>query len=345
MTLSVHILPETPSSPPVWVCAELRLINPLNHPSVKNRLNASYSLNGYLPEGRFDAVMVQRRGWPDLTLIRAQELVRTVRARGAKLIYDIDDDLLCAHPIPSVDAELASGRAVILFLAHEADLIISSTAPLAARMVTCPAPKRVWRNAIDERLLGKPAWTPLRPGKRQVVGYAGTQSHLRDLLSVTESLRGTLMERADRVGLDFMGTADVDHLKSLFGPLLTNAPRPITDYRSYLQTMQIKIRWDVAIAPLLDCAFNTSKSDIKFLEYASFGIPGVYSTSSAYEAVINGELGILAEHVDFGRAILDLLEAPERRRIIAQNAYDYVMQERTLANNSHELVSIIETAL
>lgn len=345
MTLHVHILPETPSAPPIWACAELRLINPLNHPSVKDRLNASYSLNGSLPQGRLDAVLIQRGGWPGLTLSKAQELLGAIRTRGAKLIYDIDDDLLCAHPIKAIDSVLEAVRPVIRFLAHEADLIICSTEPLADRMVACPAPKRVWRNAIDERLFGKPALAQVRQGNHQTVGYAGTPSHLRDLLSVTESLRSALTEQADRAKLDLIGTADAAHLKSLFGRLLTNAPRPATDYRSYLQTMQTKVRWDAAIAPLLDCEFNTSKSDIKFLEYAAFGIPGVFSASPAYESVIDGELGVLSQHIEFGRAILDLLEAPVRRRIIAQNAYEYVMHERTLATRSRELVSIIEAAL
>lgn len=345
MTLSVHILPETPPKPPFWACAELRLINPLIHPSVTDRLNVSYSLDGILPAGRLDAVLVQRRGWPDLTLAGTQRLIRTVRARGAKLIYDIDDDLLCTHPIPTIDAELEPGRPIIQLLALEADLIICSTDPLAARMAAWPAPKLVWRNAIDERMFNKPAFAKVRHGRGQTVGYAGTPSHLRDLLSVTEALRGTLTERADLVSLDFIGTADVAHLKKLFGPLLTNPPRSATDYRSYLQAMQTKVRWDVAIAPLLECKFNTSKSDIKFLEYAAFGMPGVYSASHAYETVIDNELGILAGHVDFGQAVLDLLESPERRRLIAQNAYDYVMQERTLATRASDLVSIMETIL
>ena len=212
-------------------------------------------------------------------------------------------------------------------------------------MAVWPAPKQVWRNALDERMFDKPVLGQVRHISRQTVGYAGTPSHMRDLLSVTETLRGTLTGRADQVSLDFIGAADAVQLKSLFGPLLSNAPRPATDYRSYLQTMKTKICWDGAIAPLLECQFNSSKSDIKFLEYSAFGIPGIYSVSHAYEAVINNELGVLAGHVDFGRAVLDLLETPERRRVIAQNAYAYVMQERTLATRASDLISVIETSL
>ena len=344
MTPHIHILPETPPRLPLYACAEIRLIKPLTHPSVNNRLNVSTSLDGRLPGGRIDAVLLQRGGWPGLTVHDAQLLVREIRARGAKLIYDIDDDLLCPHPIPTIEAALEHCRPIVKFLACEADVIICSTDQLALRMASWPAPKRVWPNAVDERLFRKPDLNRMKQAGRQVVGYAGTASHMRDLLSVVESLRGALAQRPDRAGLDILGIADENIVKALFGHLLSNEPRAATDYLSYLKAMHTGMRWDVAIAPLLECEFNRSKSDIKFLEYAMFGIPGVYSESDAYSAVTNGDLGVTAPHADFGRAVCDLLDAPERRRIMAQNARAYVMQERTLAVSARELAGIIETA-
>ena len=344
MTLHIHILPETLQTPPLWACAQLRLINPLTHPSVENSLNVSYSLDGRLRSGRIDAVLLQRCGWPGLTLHEAQLLVQEIRARGAKLIYDIDDDLLCSHPIPAINTELKRGRTIVQFLAYEADLIICSTDQLALRMTSWRAPKLVWKNAIDERMFRTPNLSRMEQAERQVVGYAGTPSHLRDLLSVAESLRGSLDQRSDRVGLDFFGAADAIILKDLFGHLLSSEPSSATDYVSYLNALQSRTRWDVAIAPLLKCKFNESKSDIKFLEYAMLGIPGVYSESEAYSTVTNGELGVPARSIEFGRAVCDLLDAPERRRIIVQNSYQYVMQERTLAACARRLAVIVESA-
>lgn len=345
MSLRVHILPETPAKQPLWVCAEARLINPLTHPSVKYLVNATYSLDGSLPDGRIDAVVMQRGGWPDLSLEDAQRVVRSVRARGAKLVYDIDDDLLGAHPIRTIDAVLARQRPIIRFLASEADLIICSTDTLAYRLAAWHAPKRVWRNALDERLLKTRSAKAEKGGHRFAVGYAGTPSHLRDLLSVTESLRSALTGHTDRVGLEFFGAADADHLKALFGSLMLSAPRAASSYHSYLKSMQSDIKWNVAIAPLLDCSFNVSKSDIKFLEYAAFGFPGVYSASHAYSSVVHNETGLLADVDDFGQSILTLLDTPELRTRIEGNAYEYVMQERTLTTCARDLVQIIESTM
>lgn len=346
MSLRIHILPETSVTPPLWVCPQVRLIDPLTHPSVEGLVNATYSLDGKLPDGRIDIVLIQRTGWPDLRLEDAQTVVRSVRARGAKLVYDIDDDLFSAHPIRAIEADLALKRPVTRFLVSEADLIICSTDRLADRMAAWPAPKRVWRNALDERLFRTRSDRAKNRGRRLAVGYAGTPSHLRDLLSVTESLRGAIAGHADRVGLEFFGVAEADHLRKLFGPLLRSAPKTAAaDYRSYLKAMQSNVNWDVAIAPLLTGPFNVSKSDIKFLEYSAFGFPGVYSASDAYSSVMHEETGLLAGVDDFGLSVLMLLDSPGLRARLAENAYEYVMQERTLTTCARDLVSIIETTM
>lgn len=345
MSLRIHILPETSATPPLWVCAQIRLIAPLTHPSVEGLVNASYSLDGKLPDGRVDIVVIQRSGWPDLNLQDAQTLVRSVRARGAKLVYDVDDDLVSAHPIRAIAAEFALKRPVLHFLASEADLIICSTDRLADRMAAWSAPKRVWRNALDERLFRTRSAKSKHHGRRHAVGYAGTPSHLLDLLSVTESLRGALAGHTDRVGFEFFGIANADHLKNLFGPLLLSAPRTASGYHSYLTAMQSDVTWDVAIAPLLAGPFNVSKSDIKFLEYSAFGFPGVYSASHAYSSVVHEETGLLADVDGFGPSVLQLLDSPGLRARLAENAYDYVMQERTLATCARDLVSIIDSTM
>jgi len=345
MSLRIHIFPETPATPPLWVCAQVRLIDPLTHPSVEGLVDVSYSLDGRLPDGRIDLVVMQRSGWPDWSLEAAQTVVRSVRTRGAKLVYDIDDDLLSAHPIRAIEANLAKKRPIMRFLASEADLIICSTNSLADRMAAWPGAKCVWRNSLDERLFKTRSTRVGNRRRRKAVGYAGTPSHLRDLLSVTESLRGALAGHTDHVGLEFFGVADADHLQKLFGPLLLSAPRTASGYHSYLKAMQSDVTWDVAIAPLLAGPFNVSKSDIKFLEYSAFGFPGVYSASHAYNSVVHGETGLLADVDDFGQSVLQLLESPGLRARLAENAYEYVMQERTLATCARDLVSILASTM
>lgn len=346
MSLHIHILPETPREGPLWACAEIRLISPLTHPSVANRVFTTHSVDATLPSGRLDAVSIQRTGVPGLKLPDAISLVRKIRDRGAKIIYDIDDDLLCPHPISAIETALARDRQVTRFLAREADLITCSTDQLAIGMASFPAPKKVWRNSIDERLLiRKHLHAANNEPVKALVGYAGTTTHFRDLLSVTESLRRALSDKSDAVGLDFFGAADQTDLKSLFGSLISSDPKPAIGYKSYFHTMQSNIQWNVAIAPLLPSDFNKSKSDIKFLEYSVFGFPGVYSDSHAYSLVRHNETGIIAGPENFGDAVVSLLDSPDLHNYLRRGAYDYVMTNRTLIRCASKLVDHIESVL
>jgi glycosyltransferase involved in cell wall biosynthesis len=343
MALRVHVLPESPQAPPLWVCAELRLIGPLLHPSVASRIKASYSTDSRLPSDRLDVVAMQRQGMPGLTLRDAHDLVRTIRSRKAKLVYDIDDDLLARHPVPSVDRNLAPHRAVVRFLLSEADLILCSTTELSLSLSEYSAPKKVWRNAVDERLIERrKVAAAANSSGLKVIGYAGSPTHLRDLLAVTESLRRALTSLGSSAKLEFMGLADSKHLVELWGTMISTRPRPLVAYRDYVRTMQTEQSWDVGIAPLLPCAFNRSKSDIKFLEYAVFGVPGVYSATHAYETVQHGDTGLLSENAVFGETVRDLLDSPTLRETIREKAFAYVMSERTLERRAGDLVSHIE---
>ncbi len=342
----VHLMPESPPTPPYSVCAEVRLINPFTHPSVGNRVKTSYSFDPGLPREKIDVVVVQRHGIPGFTVEDAADLVRAVRKAGAKLVYDIDDDLLLPHPVHKVEEYLRQVRPVGRFLAREADLITCSTPTLAERFAPFETPRAVWRNAIDDRMMigTRPPAPSARPGP-VVVGYAGTPTHLPDLLSVTESLRQTLNPRAGEVSLDFLGVADIEKLTALFGGLLAATPRHAKGYREYFRDMQKKSGWDVAIAPLQDTPFNHSKSDIKFLEYAVFGVPAVYSRCKAYDTVQDGKTGLLANRETFAEALVELLDSPAKRKSIAQDAYDYVRSERTLEKSAGKLIDIVESIL
>ncbi len=342
----VHLMPESPPTRPYSVCAEVRLINPFTHPSVGDRVKTTYSFDPELPREKIDVVVVQRHGIPGFTVQDAADMVRAIRKAGAKLVYDIDDDLLLAHPVHKVEDYLRQVRPVGRFLAREADLIICSTPTLAERFAPFETPKAVWRNAIDDRMMigTRPPAASSRAAP-VVVGYAGTPTHLPDLLSVTEGLRKTLGPRAGEVSLDFLGVADIEKLTALFGDLLAAAPRHAKGYRDYFRDMQKKSGWDVAIAPLQDTPFNHSKSDIKFLEYAVFGVPGVYSRCKAYDTVQDGKTGLLAERETFAEVLADLLDSPARRASIAQDAYDYVRAERTLEKSAGKLIDIVETIL
>ena len=53
----------------------------------------------------------------------------------------------------------------------------------------------------------------------------------------------------------------------------------ILDFPSFLYNLNV----DIGIAPLEKCLFNDCKSNLKALEFAALGIPGVYSDADPYK--------------------------------------------------------------
>jgi len=108
--------------------------------------------------------------------------------------------------------------------------------------------------------------------------------------------------------------------------------------------MQENIRWDFGIAPLIDSVFSQSKSDMKFLDYAVQGIPGIFSNVPAYNQTIKHmENGLLADTPASWADALNklILEAPLRVSV-AKRAHDYVWRERMLKTEAAKWLHAIK---
>ena len=112
--IRLHLIPETPSDGPTWACAEIRLLRPYRHPSNSNRLRVTVgrSLAGERPH----LVVLQRGGPIGSKLSEIIELCAAIKAVGAKIVYDLDDDLLARHSSAAVERGLEDMRPRVKFL-------------------------------------------------------------------------------------------------------------------------------------------------------------------------------------------------------------------------------------
>jgi len=95
-----------------------------------------------------------------------------------------------------------------------------------------------------------------------------------------------------------------------------------------------RVRWDIALSPLVDSDFNRAKSDVKFLDYAALAAPGIYSPIPAYQHSIEHlKTGWLAENTAAAwvEALDRLLQDDPLRIEMGNNAYRYLYAQRTLA--------------
>jgi glycosyltransferase involved in cell wall biosynthesis len=233
-----------------------------------------------------DVIVGQRVCNPGST-IRWQQLAREGRAR---LVYEVDDDLLDVDPSngpawpffsrPEIRANLCRNIEV-------ADLVTVSTQPLAEVMRKRHRNVVVLPNCVPASLLEAP--TPAVPRTPVTVGWSGGMSHTLDLAEIKSELRKFLC-RARNVELHLMGGPSDEFCKAMPGERLR-----VTRWIKSVAAFHAAIDFQISLAPLRPSPFNHSKSALRCLEAAALGIPVVASDYGPYAAFVrDGETGLLA---------------------------------------------------
>jgi glycosyltransferase involved in cell wall biosynthesis len=203
---------------------------------------------------------------------------------GRRLVYETDDDMWSIDET-NLRAQLEHSPALLdtageaIRMAHLATV---STQPLADVVAQFGTRVEVLPNLIDGRLLDVE-----RPRRDKVViGWAGGDSHLKDMWSFAQQFQRVMRKHADdvefhNIGTDFRRVVDVPGRHTGWQDIWNY-------YRS--------IDFDIGLAPLAHTVFNDSKSHIKALEYAALGIPVIASDELPYrDFVIHGVTGYLVK--------------------------------------------------
>jgi glycosyltransferase involved in cell wall biosynthesis len=298
-----------------------------------------------------DLLVVERHTlWPyERQLDGFTRVLRQCRQRGIPVVYELDDNLLDLHRYEPWETYPGDAlRGVVAFLARQADGMIVSTPALAERVARLRSGVLVVPNALDERLFG-PAPEPAAPrGSALTIGFMGTLTHEADLRMVLAPLRALLARHAGRVRLEVVGGGEENRIASLFSglPFRMRTPGREDAYPRFVPWMRQHLRWDVAIAPLEDDAFTRGKSDLKYLDYAALGIPGVFSDVLAYrETVRHRETGLLAanEPGAWAEALEEIVRDGALRARLATAAAVEVHSSRMLRTNAVRWREAIET--
>jgi len=345
----VHVLHGFYGAEIPYSCTYIRLLCPLSHPALADRIELTHGTAEEIPD--CDLLVVERHTlWPyERQLDGFVRVFSRCRQRGVPVLYELDDNLLDLHrdePWETYPGD--SLRGVVAFLARQADGMIVATPALAERMAGFRSEVLVVPNALDERLFG-PALEPFASRPSTVtIGYMGTLTHEADLRIVLAPLRALLLRHAGRVRLEVVGGAAEGRIASLFDglPFRRRDPGREDPYPKFVPWMRQLLRWDVAIAPLEDDAFTRGKSDLKYLDYAALGIPGVFSDVRPYrDAVRHRETGLLAANTTgaWADALGEIVTDVALRARLAEAAKAEVHEGRMLRTNAMRWSDAIET--
>ncbi len=338
-TISVHVISEHGGDRRPYGCSYIRNLLPLGHPVNLPHLSVSSSFD-YEPA---DVVIVERAWEPHTAVAEADDLVARARADGVCLVHAIDDTLLEAPAISP------SSRTIVRTLCRAAAGVIVSTPYLKSRFERLNPNVRVVPNALDERLFFAGRAEPETPARDAlVVGYMGTLTHESDLMTVVQPLRALLRRHLGKIELEIVGGVAEPRWFALFDGLPVrhlDVPPDSVEYPAFVRWMRQNLRWDIALAPLEDSPLNLGKSDIKFLDYAALGFPGVYGAVPAYLGTVRrGDTGLLAgaAPAEWLQALETLVTDSALRRDVAARGLEYVRSERTLARRAgawHEAIA------
>jgi glycosyltransferase involved in cell wall biosynthesis len=274
-------------------------------------------------------------------------LCEEARRRGVKIVYSVDDYLPGIekqNPGYEVFRRCAENLDTIL---DHCDAIIASTAPFRDSFSALGKPVYLLPNSVE------PARWHERPrmsGELRV-GWAGSSSHLDDLLMVVPAIRR--LQQRIQCRLALLGLSDLPlgaqveqiriHRKN-FSEAQTERAERFLELVGQLRCLDYEhipfcrtdrffgllpsLDLDIGICPLLDTPFNRHKSANKFYEYAVTGSMTVASHVGPYI----GEVSVTVpnEPALWCETLEHYLRNPAERERELDRQREFVMQERNI---------------
>lgn len=181
------------------------------------------------------------------------------------------------------------------------------------------------------------------------IGWIGGRAHFDDLMMVAPALREVLKENPE-VTLCLVNSAIKQSCESLgkaypfTGLKVHYADRsvPINRYAKFMASFG----FDIGIAPLVDCNFNRSKSNLRWLEYSATSRPTVATDISHFsQSIQSGFTGLLIGQNDLKKwkdALTMLVRDPNYRDELGRNAYKRVKKDFNVAKNSPKYLRLLK---
>lgn len=255
------------------------------------------------------------------------------KSNGIKTVLEMDDDLFHipkhnpAHPYWQLKVQRRCLQAQLA----KADAIIVSTMPLKNVLVeqgVDPDKISICLNHLHPSVWGDALFTKQElydNGDYTIIGWQGSQTHDVDFKEAIPAIQ-QLLDEYPKLLVRFFGSIPLT-IQGKIHPTRFQWVRGVP-FDRYPFTL-VHMNFDIGIAPIVDNIFNRSKSNLKWLEYASRRIPCVASRVYPYAtSITHGVTGYLAGSTEeWYAALRQLLESPKLRRQIGQQAYDHVWQQ------------------
>lgn len=287
---------------------------------------------------KFDAVLFNKHNSD-----RAVQIMSMANDLGLRTIYDLDDWII---DLPSYSVtELGEDRIEnIAWLVRNASVATASNGVLKKRLESLRSCVIEIRNGFDHEAL---PWCPeaRNEGAEKRIVFSNTDGIklVKFRKEFFEVLADFLRHNHD-VTLDFWGD---DFPEMSWIPRIE--PKGFLDNVSYKRAIR-DAGYMFAIVPLggpednETLFFNSCKSCIKYIDYGSLGIPGIYSRTPVYESVVEHRVtGLLAHNSgdEFAAALQEMRDDAELRERIRYNAHRDATERFGIEAPARVLLSVL----
>lgn len=289
----------------------------------------------------FDVMVIQRNN------SYATELLKKAKKHAIKVVYEVDDDLVDLSPENPSYIYINENKENIVKLVENADKITVTTTELKNRFLDYGYDNvEIIRNYFIDELF------PLNPFKNNEtkflkIGYFGTLTHDSDLElihNVILRVKDYLLKENINVELEVVGGA-VNNAQDWYSvKKLPFYPMPMSNFMKWLNN---NVNWDVGIAPLVYNEFNKCKSELKYIEFSSLGVPVVASRIEGYEeAIDDGVDGYLAtSENEWVSKLVTLLEDSVLRNGMVNNAHDNILKNYSLKSRVEQWDAVFKSLI
>jgi len=242
-------------------------------------------------------------------------------------------------------------RRIALDTMRNADALMVTTPHLAETYASINDNIYLIENSLDFRGDRKfVGWdqVSVRKHKGTRIGWIGGRSHFNDLMMVAPELRKVL-ERHKDVTLCLVNSALKPSCNELKIPYpfegLRNvhyADRSVAINR--YAAFAASFGFDIGIAPLVDCNFNRSKSNLRWLEYSAMKIPTVASNVGHFKQTLRPyQDAILMDSAEGWASVLEqLISDKTRREQLGKDAYKRVKRDFNVERNAPKYLRLLK---
>ncbi len=260
------------------------------------------------------------------------------RSAGRVTVFEANDNFYDVQPWSPIAAQWQD-RSIQdeyrLFMG-QADAVQTSTPELARLWQPWSRRVAVFKNQL---VIIPPLRPP--PNRPLTIGWAGSPGHFADWFHVSAPL-GRWLAAHPQVHLAVMTNEFARPFFQL--PAERYHLTPFGSLQSYLQFLP---SLDIGLAPMLPSGYNRCRSDVKFLEYAANGVPGIYADIEPYrDSVVHGQTGLIYRTTEELLQHLDTLaNDPALRQRIRENAHNYVSTQRRMEQHIAERLTFYQELL